>query len=247
MHARGHFLIDPENEPYALGLSPRLPAGKLGCFTLFLGLFVGAGLLLGGALAREWVHFAILSASEAETQGQVLQREIDIDDSTTYYVTYRFIVNDREHTVEESVGKDTYQSVEEGQHLRIRYSELDPNIATIEPGRIGVLPVVTVFCLIWNGVVFVITLGTLREVRKRRRLGKVGQRITGEVVRCSGEVDGDGDYVLTVGFRFNSPQTGQWIQGRDSQIRNDLKGEAPPPPGTSVHVLYLDDGTYMIL
>ena len=73
------------------------------------------------------------------------------------------------------------------------------------------------------------------------------QRIEGEIARCSVHRDSDGDFVLEVGFGFRSPQTGAWIEGRDSQIRNDLKDEPLPPPGTAVHVLYRDDETFMAL
>jgi hypothetical protein len=174
-------------------------------------------------------------------------RRIESDEGATYYITYRFVADDRGYTVEEVVGKATYYSLEEGQSLTVRYARRAPAIATIQPGRIGGLLALTGFCLVWNGFVFPISWLSAREVHKRRKLARRGQRIAGEVVHCSGGWDSDGDFVLEVRFGFHSPQTGAWIEGKGSQMRKDLDGEPLPPPGTPVHVLYLDDKTYLIL
>jgi hypothetical protein len=66
-------------------------------------------------------------------------------------------------------------------------------------------------------------------------------------VRCSGDRDSDGDFELEARFGFRSPQTGKWIEGKDSQTRKDLEGKPLPSPGTPVHVLYLDDKTCLML
>jgi hypothetical protein len=247
MQNRHPFLLDPDNEPLALDTRPKLLPRKQGCFLLFLSLFVLAGLLVTAGLIREWAEFVLLSTSYAETLGQVLDRRIESDDGATYYVTYRFFANDQVHTVEEVVAKATYHSVEEGQSLTVRYARRDPTITTIEPGRIGGLVTLTAFGLVWNGIVASITWLTVREILERRRLAGKGQRLEGEVIRCSGHRDSDGDYVVEVRFGFRSPQTGMWIEDKDSQIRQDLKAEPLPLPGSPVHVLYLDEETYMVL
>jgi hypothetical protein len=247
MKTRDFFLLDPDNEKFALSKSSRLPAGGQGCTLLFLSVFVLAGLFFAVEIARQWVHFAILSTSYAETQGQVLGRRIESDDGATYYVTYRFVANDRGHTVEESVAKSTYYSVEEGQVLTVRYARGDPAISTIEPGHVGGLLALTGFCLIWNGIVFPVAWLLVREVLRRHKLARDGQKITGEIVHCSGGRDSDGDFELAVRFGFRSPQSGARIEDKDSQIRKDLKDKPLPPPGTPVQVLYLDDESYMVL
>lgn len=249
MNRQSHkpFLLDPDNELFAIGASPKLPVGGRGCILLFMSIFVLAGLLIAGDLARRWVHVVMLSTGYAETRGQVVSRRIESDEGATYYVTYHFVAGDQAYTVEEVVEKTTYHSVEEGQSLTVRYARHSPTIATIEPGRIGGLLALTGFCLVWNGIVLTISWLLVREVRKRRRLARNGQWLSGEIARCTSHLDSDGDFVLDVTFRFRSPQTGMWIEAKDSQLRKDLKGEPLPPPGTPVHVLYLDDKRYMML
>jgi len=241
------FLLDPDNGAYVAGTSRRLPAGGHGCILLFMSIFVLAGLFIAGDLARKWVRFAVLSTSYAETQGQVVYRRIESDEGATYYVTYRYLAGDRAYSLEDAVAKVTYHSVEEGQSLTVRYARHDPAMATIEPGRAGGLLILTGFCLAWNGLVFPISWLLAREVHKRRRLGRRGQRIEGEIVDCTSHRDGDGDLVLDVRYRFRSPDTWLWIEGKGSQLRKDLEDRPLPPSGTAVHVLYLDDKTHLVL
>jgi hypothetical protein len=247
MRASDYFLLDPDNESFAVGASQELPAGGQGCVLLFLSIFVLAGLFMAGDIVRRWAQVVILNISYAEVEGLVVDRWIESDEGASYYVTYRFVANDRVYTVEEAVVKATYHSVEEGQFLTIRYAQHDPSIATIQPGRIGGLLAITGFGLVWNGLVFSFSWLLLGEILKRRKLTQRGQRIAGEIVGCFGDRDSDGDFVLEVRFGFRSPQTGTWIESKDSQTRKDLEGRPLPPPGTPVHMLYLDDKTYLML
>lgn len=247
MQNRDPFLLDPGNESLAKGARPKRLPREQGCLLLFLSIFVLAGLLVAAEVVRQWVEVILLSTSYAATQGQVLDRRIESDEGATYYVTYRFVADDQAHTVEEVVAKATYHSVEDGQYLTVRYTRRNPTITTIEPGRIGGPLILTAFCLVWNGIVFSIAWLTVREILMRRRLAREGQRLGGEVIRCFGHKDSDGDFVVEVRFGFRSPQSGMWIEDKDSQIRKDLSAELLPSPGTPVHVLYLDDETYMVL
>jgi hypothetical protein len=241
------FLLDPENEAFATGANSTLPAEGQGCLLLFLSIFVVAGLLITYDIVRRWAHVVILNVSYTETQGQVVERWIESDEGSTYYVMYRFVANDHAYTVEEAVAEATYHSVEEEQSLTVRYARSDPSIATIQPGRIGGLLALTGFCLVWDGLVFSFSWLLVREILKRRKLARRGQRITGEIVRSSSDRDSDGDFTLEVRFGFHSPHTGAWIEGKDSQTRKDLEGKPLPPPGTPIHVLYLNDKTYLML
>jgi hypothetical protein len=247
MRTSDYFLLDPDNEPFAVGASQKLPAGGQGCILLFMSIFVLAGLFMAVEIVRQWAHVVVLNISYAEIEGQVVDRWIESDEGASYYVTYRFVADDRVYTVEEAVAKATYHSVEEGQFLTIRYAQRDPNVATIQPGRIGGLLAITGFGLVWNGLVFSFSWLLLREILKRRKLAQGGQRIAGEIVGCSGDRDSDGDFVLEVRFGFRSPLTGMWIEGKDSQTRKDLEGKPLPPPEMPVHVLYLDDKTFLML
>ncbi len=243
----GFFLLDPDNERFATGASRRLPAGSQGCALLFLSIFVLVGLFMAADITRRWVHVAILSTDYAEAEGQVLGREIEDDDGATYYVTYRFVANDRVHTIRENVEKGVFHSMEEGQSAIVRYAPRDPRIATIAPGRVGGLLALTGFCGLWDGTVLFISALVLREVLQRRKLARRGQRLVGEILRISGRRDSDGDFVLILGYGFRSPLTAAQLEGSNSQVRKDLADGPLPPPGTPVHVLYLDDERHMVL
>jgi hypothetical protein len=214
---------------------------------LLLGVFALAGVLILAEAARQWVHLYVLSTHYAETQGRVMGREMDLDEATTYYVTYRFVAGDEEHTVKESVNRSTYDGVEEGGSLHVRYAPRDPEIATIEPGQLGDLPILTLFGLGWSGFVFLIGRPLVGEVRKRHRLAREGRRVAGQVMRSYGRRDRDGDYHLELWYHFVSPQTGSRIEDGGSQLRQDLADQPLPPPGTPVQVLFVDNETYLVL
>jgi hypothetical protein len=116
--------------------------------------------------------------------------------------------------------------------------------AAQEPGNLlcsgGVL---LLLCLFIGGVAAVL----LYTDRRQKRLAEEGRLLAGEIVLASGRRDGDGDYNLTVKYRFRSPQTGKWIQATRRKGRDDLEHKPLPEPGTQVHVLYIDDRTHQAL
>lgn len=57
------FLLDPNNEQLAIGTSHKLLAGERGCILLSPSIFVLAGLLIAGEVARQWAHFVILNTN----------------------------------------------------------------------------------------------------------------------------------------------------------------------------------------
>ena len=135
-----YFYFEPAAERYVRGETSTLPTGREGCILLFLIPFVLAGLVILGLSVREWVRTIALMTESAETWGTLVDREKDDSgDSTNYYVTYRFVVDDRMYVIDESVGSGIFNSVDEGEPLRVRYALHNPNIASIE--RVGVLRV----------------------------------------------------------------------------------------------------------
>lgn len=247
MQTGGFFLLDPQNEPFAAGMSNKLPSRGYGCVLIFMSIFVLAGLLIACDLTRRWAHFVLLSTEYAETQGRVIGHRIEFDEGATYYVAYRYLAGDRAFILEDAVTKDTYHSIDDGQAVLVRYARRNPTIATLEPGRYGGLLLLTGFCLLWNGFVFGICWLLAREQLKQHRLARGGKRVVGEIVASTSHRDGDGDLVLDLGYRFRSPLTWSWIEGKGSQVRNDLERTPLPARGTPVHVLYLDDETHLVL
>ena len=121
------FLLDRDHERLAKGARPWLPLRGHGCILLFVGVFALAGLCFLAGMVSQWVQFVVLSTDYAETEGQVLGRRIESDEGTTYYVSYRYVVDDKVHTAEDSVSKKTYHALEEVGSLTVRYgSETQP-------------------------------------------------------------------------------------------------------------------------
>jgi hypothetical protein len=243
-----YFFFEPKSAAFVRGETDKLPTGSSGCILLFMIPFVLAGLLILGLTAREWVRTFALSTNSAETYGTFESKERDdSDDTTSYSVTYRFAVDDQVYVVEESVKYELYASADNGESLLVRYAMQDPNIASIKPVSFVRPLVLTAFCLVWCGLVFGLTLFSLRKLRRRRRLAREGGLTDGELVYCSGYEDSDGDFHLKTQIRFRSPQTGVWLRETYSPLRNDLKGKPLPRPGTPIHVIYIDDNTFEAL
>ena len=158
-----------------------------------------------------------------------------------------FVAGDRNYTIKEDISEKMYGAVGASESLVVRYVVDDPSVASIEPNRFTGPLVMTAFTLLWTGITMTFAFMVFRELVKRIRLARHGQRIRGEIVRCSGSTDSDGDYSLTVRYRFRSPVSGAWIEGSDSQVRNDAKNDPMPAVGKPVQIVYLDDETYMAL
>jgi hypothetical protein len=111
MDQRDSFLLDPDHGRFARGESRWLVSRKHGCLVLFVIPFVFAGVLVLLFTVDLWLRLVRLSTDSAETSGQFLSKEVDSSgDSTTYYVTYRFVAGDRNYTIEEAVTESTYDA-----------------------------------------------------------------------------------------------------------------------------------------
>jgi hypothetical protein len=82
--------------------------------------------------------------------------------------------------------------------------------------------------------------GTLRRLRQGSR------KLLGEVVSCQKDLDDD-ICVVTLQYRFTSPQSGQMLNDTQVCKRNDLTNARMPAPGTPVTVFYRDDLTFRVL
>ncbi|MBN1658546.1 MAG: hypothetical protein JXA93_09110 [Anaerolineae bacterium] len=209
--------------------------------------FLLAGILVTALLVKEVREFILLTTNHVETEATFVdRREDDSGDGTQYYVTFSFVVGDRVYTVEHEVRRIVYETVDDSP-FTARYARSDPAVASIEAPSAGRALGLAAFILAWDTAVLAIAGRAACRLYTRRLVAREGVWLQGEVVHADAQVDGDGDLVLELVTRFRSIDTGAWIEVHDKEVRNDLKSETLPPPGTPVHVLYRDDRNYLVL
>jgi hypothetical protein len=80
----------------------------------------------------------------------------------------------------------------------------------------------------------------MKMMLRQRRLRR-GRLVSGEVIGATVKNDSDGDCRFTLHYRFTSPE-GREVTASADGIRNDLKAETLPQPGTALVVQYADNG-----
>jgi hypothetical protein len=91
----------------------------------------------------------------------------------------------------------------------------------------------------------VVALAALALLARRDRAGQA-RLLRGQVIACAGLRDGDGDFILTLRYRFRDP-SGAVITDQLTEIRNDLKDAPLPLPGAPLAVYYRDAQTHRLL
>jgi len=209
--------------------------------------FLLAGILVTGLTIKEIREFVLLTTNYAEIEATYVSRRQDNSgESTQFYVTFGFAAAGRFYTVEHEVRPIVYETVDDSP-FTARYAVSDPRVASIEAPSAGRALGLAAFILAWDTAVVAIAGHSAYRLYTRRIVACEGIWLQGEVVHAETEVDGDGDLALTLVTRFRSIDTGEWIETHDRQVRNDLKSEPLPQPGTPVHVLYRDDRSYLVL
>jgi hypothetical protein len=242
------FLLNPDNERY-LNRRGKKPGGPFtGCFVVFMIPFVFAGLFIIGWAINEWHEWQILSRSGVTTQGKVIDRRIETDDEDgdSYYVTYSFMYDDRTYTREQSVSHTVYRETERGGAVTVFYAPDHPNISRLGDS-ISPPILITLFVMLWNGLVSLFMFIAIAGARKARYLARHGQVIYGVITARRGYEDSDRDFHVEISYEFVSPQTASTIKMREDRTRYDLDEDTLPPEGTPVAILYGSDKNFTLL
>ncbi len=243
------FLLNPKNKTFVEGKTHR-PVSPVSGFTLVvLFAFAVGGIAALVMVLREWVVVVQLSAYGESTAGLVVDHRTESgEDSTTYYITFRYVIDDRLYIQEQAVGESAYDQFANSSRVVVRYFPADPNIARLtEPDTdtVGHNVLITLSIVVLNTFMWWKVRGTIKKNRRYQQLGREGRMVTGEVLRSEGHKDEDG-YIVTMHYCFQSP-SGRPLLGKVSRTRNDLKRKPLPEPGTPLVVLYLDDTSYELL
>ncbi|MBX3083636.1 MAG: DUF3592 domain-containing protein [Anaerolineae bacterium] len=244
------FLVNPRNDAFVTGRAdkPARDAGT-GCMMLFLLPFVVAGLVITTWTVLQWRDWLVLSLSGANTKGYFTDRSIsEGDDSTSYFVNYRYVVDDREYTRKDQVSYATYEQAASDAPIQVLYFTGDPGIATLDLNYARDLRTfLTIFSLFWDGFVGLIFFGGVYSVITNRRLAQNGHVIFGEITHITSRYDSDNDYYIEVKYRFYSPFSGKYIDAKHKFQDNARKNVPLPKHGKAVAILYADDKSYRLL
>jgi hypothetical protein len=263
MRAGEPFLLNPDNRALMEGrvsykhLAKDGHEGSMGFLYLFILVGIIASVFLIGMAVVEWKEWAILRNAGVETQGTIVERYVDTSgDSNSYHVRYTFEHtpangDPRTYSNEDQVDYAAYQRAEQGRAIAVLYTPADPNLSTLD---MNMSPpwMLTGFSAIWipgflGAPIFIVSkLSNQKGTMNRLRQGS--RKLLGEVLECRQRVDSDNDCFVTLSYRFQSPESGQILEGKHERERDDLRDASKlPASGTPVVVLYRDDKTFQVL
>jgi hypothetical protein len=261
MRAVEPFLLNPSNRALLEGRVSYKHLAKdereqtTRSLTLIILLSIIVSIFLIALAVTEWQHWATLRDSGVRTQGIIADRRIDsTSDGTSYHVryTYQHTPADgdpRTITHERQVSRSFYEQAEPGRAIVVIYTPDDPTVSTLDAG-LSPPWLVTLFSIVgiplFLGIPLVTRNRLVRQNDIGRRLRQGSRKLIGEVLVCQKELDED-TCVVTLHYRFTSPQSNQMLDGTHTCKRDDLTNARLPTRGTPVIVLYRDDTTFRVL
>lgn len=248
------FILDPSHQKMVTGKrNYRYIWSKFGIAGLFIAFFIG--LMFAIALPEFMTEFRLATSKTGQAKAQVTDHRVSRGSkSTSYYITYAFMGNERSYTHEAQATSSEYNNYEIGSTIPVTFVLSDPTVSHIGENGIRwtqitpILIMVGVFLLI--GIIWQITL--MPKYFRMRRMRRNGQIILGQLKGTYGEMikRGSGknrrtDYDVTAYYQFTNPN-GRKIDSQATFTRNDYKKKDLPQSG-SVAVLYVSGEDYLLL
>ncbi|NDJ77483.1 MAG: DUF3592 domain-containing protein, partial [Chloroflexi bacterium] len=277
-NAESLFFLQPPNKQLLNGQTRRIQLWGRGlpAYTFDRGPL--QGLELNGCLVAVvfiWVIGLVISLdfwNDAQTQdreyeltqsGKSIEAEVTGRNTTTsdeghvtYFVSFRYRVNDREYELRDTTTQTRYDQAEKGASIRIRYDPDDPEFARLEdhaPAPRQLLSLgYKIFWVVWGLLVVpLLVLGFWPEIRQRfrhRRLRRKGYLLPGTAVRLDHHRSENGPQVARLRYRFTTP-SGTQIEARTAQVSCLLRTGPVTriEGGETVMVLYVHDRLHTVL
>jgi hypothetical protein len=242
------FLTHPKNASFIYGSSsrPAVLSGVTATLLLILATVIVSALALGSFALRDLAREIIFNQGNAPATGTVVDRDVSRGRrSTSYYVIYTYYDG---RSMREQVDRSTYERLQPGATIPVRYATSNPSIAHIEGNNSVTWPVIGVLVsmLFVGGAIFglVRAIGSLGD---DRRLQQSGRLLPGALLDAKIRKGSKGNASLEVRYSFRSPTSGKQIEAKIQRPRKDLRNELPPAIGTPVAVLHADDECYVVL
>jgi hypothetical protein len=184
-----------------------------------------------------------------ETVGTITNKRYSSSSkSTTYYMTYAYVVSGKTYQVEQRISKDIYSVNNLGGKVTARYLPENPAQARLggdDKDDDGIKIGFYILIVAWTGFA-VGCVFALNHILRNLKLTAQGQLVPGRVVGAHISRS-KSTYTLHLTYAFKSPTTGRTIQRKESAVRNDLRQTSAPAYGLPVRVLYVDDQTYRVM
>lgn len=253
------FLYHPQNQDFLDGDTDALVMpnnrGYLGCL-IVLAIIVGVFVWSGVRTARVTWHLLYFGGvGDAVITDKHDSEGVD-DEGGAYhdcYIVYRYSVSDHNYVYqnEKSINCGTYETLAEGQHLPIYYSQRDPNLHRLAPVSQEQFQNDFVAVGWWLGallIIIVVGVWNYAKERQRRRIFLAqGLLVDGIVTACTEQIvsDGDGAEHTEVAVDYNFvPPSGKSHRSRVTYPKNK---RLSPQPGDGVKILYLNENDYIFL
>jgi hypothetical protein len=220
-----------------------------GFLLLLVFVFVGIPLLSGS----DGLVFLLLKVSNKTTEGTVIDGRTGTrigergHHTTTYFLSYSFIVGGKEYSNEDEVDEDVYDRLKPGSQVKVAYFPGDPDISNISTFSLTDSLCLTVLMLVVIGwtILFV-----MFQAYRHHRLSKYGQLLRGDVLAwevAEKKAFGRSETVwkVSVKYRFTTPagQTVSAIKRFSLNKPSWLMGER----GSPVAVIYVNEKLYDLL
>lgn len=249
------LLIDEKHRDFIAGRSAKLSSrsafGTL--FNLmFVLLFVGIAAFVTYVSVSEFNLSRAISTRGVPVTATVTNLEIDdSDDSTNYYVSFRYRAGDKFYDTNQSINSKLYYSLKQGGPLPVRYLPDAPETVEIvaAPRTVYILTGI-IAGILWTLIIAGLLLALFGE-NFWAAFQKDGQIIIGQITEYNAHTDSDNDYSVRFGYSFTRPDgTIQTVPmpKRLSQTRNHWEKFIPKPGvGSRVAVAYLPSGKHKLL
>jgi hypothetical protein len=248
------FLLYPKNRAFIDGKSQTitndLPSRKtLLVITILIAVLVLLGLIFVGPI---WANYQDLQSNGETTQATVIRRIPSCDDDgCTYNITYTYVVDNWQYSVDQGVSQLRYDQLTEGSLVEVIYHPENPSNVSLKSGSSPTNSTVlgVIVLIIFLGIVPV-----LKVMVKRRALHHLSKGIllSGKVMRYRFEKKNGGEgedyYIIYLNYAFETPNQLMCSgQAKFSLGETVFMNALPIVPGTTVAVMYLNDDRHQLL
>lgn len=239
------FLLDSNYSQIPFGGKPtkkfRFPGVEL-----LVGILLMVHLMSLGLMGGEFYQELAVWCSPHSVQAVVTHRYSRTEDgNTSYYLEYSYSAGGETYKGEDWVSREFYLRHEEGDQVSIQTAAFDPAVSAVEGQQAWVTMILgTAVCLACAGLMVWILARLIRERRRHAICLARGHRLEGTAAIKPCHTDAG--VMIVANYFFDSPLSGRRIEGRETLTKRSVDEDSLPEVA-SVHLLFVDEETHMML